>query len=133
MNNEARKIFAIGGKCPCCDRYGRIYRRSLQNRLVNVLVLMYEITEQYSPPDGWINLSEYKEEIKERCGTHEFSKLKLWSLIEQQSPFSSTWRLTESGILFLGGKVKVPRTVIVFDGQTISDAQDYVTIKDIIK
>lgn len=133
MEKELIELFRKGSNCPECERYGKIYKRDININLINVLFYIYSETERNMPSDGWIILSNELEVISNRCGTKEYSKLRFWNLIEFKIENKGIWRITEHGIMFVQGKVRIPKTAEIFGNKLIGLEGELVSVSDIMK
>lgn len=122
-----------GISCPCCMKFTKVYRRSITLTQVKVLAKLYNIArkrEPRNPTDVWVKIGtpekgREKEAIATRGG--DYSKLRWWSLIEERegeredgSGRVGYWRITELGIEFLLGTVRVSKYVWEYNNVPVS-------------
>jgi hypothetical protein len=124
-------VWNDGIVCPCCDRWGKGYKRKLNAGMARALIVFYRITVQLTPEDGWINVTVHdlpglprlSDALRLNLQHWEYTKLSFWGLIEarpNQDPNrdrdgSGIWRLTSLGVDFVRSRVSVPRHVFVLD------------------
>lgn len=119
-----------GTECPCCGRYAKVYRRSITLSQVKFLARLYNIARKRDPanPTGvWVKTGipeagREKETLATRGGDYAKLRWAPWSLIEEREgerPDGSArvgyWRITERGIEFLLGAVRLPKYVYEWD------------------
>lgn len=116
-----RMIDARGGRCPCCNRFGKIYDRKLNSTMARSLVWLTKATV----PMAYVNVPEALEISMSRTNQHP--SLRWWGLVErpengdEQSTkkYEGYWRVTPRGRAFVAGEITVPNRVWTYDGETI--------------
>lgn len=118
-----------GAKCPCCKQHAKIYKRKLNSGMAASLIAFAKVTQQTQPKDGWLKVPDdfvTTTKLVTVLGNREYNKLKHWGLLEGQSPdqsleadtpFTGMWRITELGLKFVRGEVKVARHVYLYDNR----------------
>lgn len=114
--------------CPTCGRYAQIYKRRITSTMAKQLVELVQ-----AAPNG-----EYVSYRVIKIVGGDWSKLKWWGLIENQSHVpgedgkksSGFWRVTQKGFQFLRGEITVPDAMFVFDGEPMSVSPEQVTFSD---
>jgi len=129
---EAREAWAKiaksdGGDCPCCDRFGKWYRRGINRTMAAGVVWLAVMSA-----DGeWIEVP--KKGPRWMIASNQFTTMRWWGLVERNLPmpdedkkFSGFWRATELGIKWSKGEIKVPKyvwtynnTVMEFEGPMV--------------
>ena len=115
---------AKGVRCPCCARMVKEYHYTINSGQALAIIVIYRLTKQLSPEDGWIHiLKAFGEHTKLNPQSLSFHRLKLWGLLEQQptnddpkKKTSGYWRITDIGKEFVLGTSKVKKGVYVLDG-----------------
>jgi hypothetical protein len=115
---EAKRYFQDnleeGLNCPCCSRWGKVYRWSLYRTAIKLLVNMYEA----GGTTKFVETRSIKGE-----GQGDASRLRHWGLAEQESKArpdggkSGFWRCTDTGEAFLLGDLALPKYVHVYNGE----------------
>lgn len=113
--------------CPCCNRYTRRYKRKITKSMILGLHLIKK-----SGKTDYIHLQEFFK--NQDCPSSTFgdvAKLRFWGLIdklETERPDGSHrngfYRITQQGIDFLEGKLKVPPYVIIRNDIPVSFSTD---------
>ena len=117
-------------KCPCCERYSKIYRRPLNATTAFQLIKLYKMSGEKR---DYI----YIEDLPMRGGG-DFTKAAHWGLIEPKphttdaKKSSGFWRLTNDGILFVKGEKTIIESIIVFDNEVRRFEGKMVSINDVI-
>jgi hypothetical protein len=137
VNQYARKPGAV---CPCCDQLVKHYPRSIHSSMALTLILVARRSKGFVHVARLLASLDLKPELMAAiAGGGDFSKLRFWNLIEAQpgdradgSNRNGFWRVTPLGVDFVNGRVKVPRTVWLFDNQAIGfeDVSDVIGIRD---
>lgn len=133
--DEAREEFfeaakGQGGRCPCCDRFGKIYKRKLHSSMAAVLILLYRNQHLgYVHVHTLINASISPAVAAAIRG--DFAKLRYWDLIQEgfdirdgDKKHNGTWRITETGVAFATGKIKVYEKIWLYNTQFLGVAGD---------
>jgi hypothetical protein len=116
-----------GLDCPACGRRVRIYRRNLNWEMAFVAIRLYryhlEHPWDYSHVRDFTMSGQYAETFKNYNWLGDYSKLKWWGLIEEAPPAegksgkTGLWRITQLGIEWVTGKIKMPYYVLVFNAE----------------
>ncbi len=106
-----------GTRCPCCERYGKVYRRKLNATMAAALVRLHALT--HNKEREWFDPKEFT--LPYEGG--EYGKLQFWELVVTQPSTdpkrkgSSKWKITDKGKKFVRGELKVPAYAVVYDGE----------------
>lgn len=142
---HARAAFTTGAvkgtTCPCCDRYGKKYRRSLNAGMAYFLVRLARITKELQAPGGWVYIKTITEQYGIDAHRLEHAKLAWWQLIESFAQKDAAgrkfmwWRLTQWGWSFVNDQLLVPKRAWEFDGVFcgFDDVEDRLSIRDALK
>jgi hypothetical protein len=122
-----------GATCPACNQHAKIYRRPLNHVPAASLILLYrkcrnsfghlgELVEKHIPTianqGGYIVLSQH------------------WGLIEEEKALRPDggrvghWSVTEKGVAFLQGEIRVPKYVHLYDNRVLLHDGPPITIRD---
>jgi hypothetical protein len=135
---QARKAFfaaastAKGSTCPCCSRFGKVYKRKLNSSMAAVLVLIYRYRHQgYVHAQTLINATNNAAVAAAIRG--DFAKLRYWGLIVDKPDTTSDkkhsgfWAITPEGEYYARGLSLVQEYVYIyntkalgFDGEKIN-------------
>lgn len=108
----ARASFFAGAKrsggtyCPCCERYGKIYKRKIHSAMAAVLIQLYRERDQgFVHLNGLVNAS-FPPTVAAAC-LGVVTKFRYWGFIEKD-PRDNTdgyWRISEPGRAFVEGSL----------------------------
>jgi hypothetical protein len=116
---------------------GPMYKRRFYHLMAYGLILLYNRNMQYRM--GYFRLTE--DLLLDKRQQADFSKMKYWGLIEQAGEkrhvqggrLSSNWRITNKGIRFIKGEIKIPRYAKIINGKCVGFHGKKETIKQIIE
>lgn len=107
-----------GARCPCCDQFAKVYRRTITSTMAHALVHLYHAR------GTWVHVPSHAG-IAAKGGDH--AKLAYWGLAEQLSgpaedgnPHQGRWRITDAGAAWVNGATRVPRYVYLYDGKPVA-------------
>lgn len=120
---DARRVYfdlaeGKGSVCPCCDRFGRKYRRKFNSGMARSLIWMVRYFEQ---TNDWIDMS--KKAPRHVIKSREFDKLSLWWMAEElvnsdtEKRTSGIWRPLEAGIRFVHKELRVRSHAVVYNSK----------------
>jgi hypothetical protein len=118
-----------GAECPCCRQYAKIYRRKLTSSMAYALILICRYYRNVHDPHSlseWLHVPEWLSKTSQFGATvrgGDWAKLVYWELIEPKtgseredgSERVGYYRLTEMGLRFVKGEVRVPRVALVYN------------------
>lgn len=124
-------IHGDGMRCPCCQRWGKVYGYGVNATMARALIWLY-----FKAGNGdWVNIQT--ESPSWILRTKSLSTLKHWGLIERKPKdddadvkHSGIWRITTSGVLFVENKLSIHKKVFIFDDTIQGYSKDFVTIMD---
>lgn len=119
--------------CPCCGRYAKVYRRKIHRNMVRQALTLYRLGGAWN----YIHTDELAR-ATEKGSTRDsgFTSLAYWGLIEPklhdggEKRTSGFWRLTERGVDFLRGRVRLPKYALVYDNRVLGFEGDMTDAKD---
>lgn len=128
---EARNLVKEGRgkglKCPCCDQYAKVYRRTINSTMARWLIWL---VKEYHVSKDWVDVRT----SPVRGG--DYAKLGYWGLTEnrtnddEKKRTSGLWIPTQSGRSFVRNQVTVPRYASVYDGHPIDFSVEQISIID---
>ena len=133
---EARNLWSEiildkGAKCPCCDRWGRAYRRRINLSMCKSLSWL----AAQKLIDGWVDVPNRAPKWLLR--TNQLASLRWWDLVERRllvkdskKKHSGEWRVTDKGREFLEGS-KIPDAVLTYAGEVLSTSEELTTLKEV--
>ena len=117
LREEWRQVIeGEGDRCPCCDRWGRIYKRHINETMARSLMWLCDAPTE----KGWVNVPVHAPRWLVR--SNQLPTLRWWELVERagsddvKKKHSGLWRPTDLGRAFASGKVAVPKTVFTYNG-----------------
>lgn len=125
------KIEGDGGYCPCCDRWGKIYRRSINASMARALLWL---SQQADRGDGWVHVPSIAPAWLLR--SNQLATLHLWGLVvsfdpsESKLTSSGLWKITQKGTLFTHNTTYVPKYAYVYNNRVEEFEGPEVSISD---
>lgn len=126
-----------GEKCPCCTQFAKVYRRKIHAAMAYGLIRFYQIAKGTKEYVSITQTREYNFRVALRG---DFAKLSYWGLIEEMPKdpknkvqrTSGIWRLTQTGINFVRGDIRIPKYVKIYDGRRMGfdGVDEDVSIRD---
>lgn len=125
-----------GSKCPCCMRYGKVYKRSINSSMAAVLILLHRYKHLgFTHVPTLINETAKASVAAAIRG--DFAKLRYWGLIEEgffvvdsSKKYNGTWRITPAGERFAKGEIRVSKYGWVYNTKLLRFGGPQVTIHD---
>lgn len=138
--DAARKDWKVtisekGGNCPCCGKWGKVYKHRITEAMAKSLLWMAS-----TKGTDWIDMP--REAPRNIIQTYTFATLHWWGLIEQhpkvlgedgelqQKKFTGHWRVTPTGLQFAKGQVEVPKHIYLYDNQLVDMSTETAPIRD---
>jgi hypothetical protein len=137
---EARKetfeaaVIGKGTKCPCCDRFVKVYKRKFNSAMGKALIYLYRhYNTPKVAPQEWVHFPS----LLVKCGAQrsDEGKLALWGLVEKLggtrddgSKRNGFYRITEKGRQFARSQIELPaHAFLYYDGIVLgfSDGDKY--------
>ena len=106
-----KTIESEGGYCPCCGKWGKIYKIKLSQHLA--LCLRWIAT--HGDEDGWVDVQNKAPRWMLKSKTYPL--LEHWGLIESQAKRSGVWRATLRGSDFISSTITQPSAVHIYDNK----------------
>lgn len=128
-------ITGKGGYCPCCDRWGKVYRYKISESNAKALIWMSRATPTIL--NMWLDMP--RQAPKWVVATNSFSLMEWWKLIDRrpmeiddqkQKKFSGHWRVTNLGREFVAGNLQLPKYVYIYNDRLQGVSTETITIKD---
>ncbi len=112
-----------GTECPCCDRWGKIYRTPLGTGMVRSLMAFYSLQVKRGPGEWifWHDVQTWL--IDHGCSlATNYAGLRYWDLIEPRpvntnpkTKSSGFWRVTSRGRRFVLEEEEVPSHALLYN------------------
>lgn len=111
-----------GCKCPACGQHVQLYNYKLFATSAYALILLYQLHQQ-RPTEEYFHIREYAEAKDGKARAPHFAELRFWGLIEKQpnddpsKKSSGYWRITDRGVDFVRGGLKVNSRILIFNNR----------------
>jgi len=111
-----------GVTCPCCDQLAKLYSRKFNRNMAVCLIEMYRLVRM---EPAHVRVLTDSKLFKDNMHGGNFATSRYWGVIEQldREPeeedikrTSGTWRLTNSGLEFIMGRLRLPRHIFTYNG-----------------
>jgi len=126
-----------GATCPCCGRFGKVYKRKIHSGMAAILVLLYRHQNLGYTHVLTLVSAAMTPSVAAHVGGGDFAKLRYWGLIEEQmhevkgkKRGNGQWRITAAGAQFVENTATVQRYVWVYAGQPLGFHGEHISIHD---
>lgn len=128
-------ISGKGGHCPCCGKWGKVYKHRITEAMAKSLLWMAS-----THGTEWIDMP--RQAPRDIVQTYTFATLHWWGLIEQhpkiigedgdlqEKKFTGYWRVTQTGLQYAKGLVAVPKWIYLYDNQLMDMSDETALIRD---
>jgi hypothetical protein len=130
-----------GVKCPCCDQMAKVYKRSINHQMAAVLILLARYFNE-NKGEKFVHVEKHIMSTGAfKVMPREWQKLRYWGLMEPQgevaedgNPCNGFWFVTDEGIKFAKGLIRVPKNVFVYSNVVIAKTESVtIDIHDSLK
>lgn len=108
----SQTIEGEGGHCPCCGKWGKVYKIKLSQHFA--LSLKW-ILDHGTPDDPWVDVQNKAPRWMLKSKTYPL--LEHWTLIESKGTRSGIWAATNRGIDFVYRGSSLPEAVYIYDNK----------------
>ena len=121
-----------GGVCPCCGRFGKIYKRKLNKAMAESLVWVYD-QQMRSGLGKYFSIGDQAPRHVVRNGGSLASN-RWWNLVEQEpnedesKHTSGNWKITEKGIAFIRDEITVPKYCTTYNTRALEFSDEHTNI-----
>jgi hypothetical protein len=132
-----RKEWEKGCECPSCGQRVQRYSRPITSAMAYALILFFQrylANKRQNNSETWIHAETFLKNSD--CPSSirgDFSKLKYWGLIQPAEESEGFYMITEKGIQFVLGNVKVESNVLIYNNKFLGFKGDYKDIKECLK
>jgi len=121
-----------GARCPCCQQYAKVYRRSLNSGMAASLIWLCRefMFGQVQVAGAYVDIGKAPAYV---LRSREWGKLAHWKLAETKPNTSGMWRPTKEGGMFVRGTLEVPKHVYLYDNKVLGFSQDRIGIVDALR
>jgi hypothetical protein len=106
-------------KCPVCGQTAKLYPRKLSSALASFLVDLYILTAHLPPARRWVNVSKDMIDKTDHHVSRDYAKLRFWGLLVPSAADAGMWRITDSGIAFVEGRLVTPKIAYVYNNYCV--------------
>lgn len=116
-----------GGHCPVCDRWGKVYPRSINGTMARSLCWL-------ASREGWVDVP--LDGPRWLVRSNQLPTLRWWGLVERQQntdphlKHSGMWRVTEKGQDCARNRIQVPKKVFTYNADPVDFGDDLTFIAD---
>lgn len=129
-----------GVYCPCCSQLVKVYEREITGSMAYVAILIYRHF-LHNEGEGWLHVPEYLSSmatIGSAVRGGDWAKLRYWRVIEEKpeekrkdgSNRAGFYRMTSTGVSFVKGEIKVPRSILIYNDKFLEYGKGTVSIHD---
>jgi hypothetical protein len=112
-----------GGHCPCCGKWGKVYKTKLNQHLALCLKWIVD----HAGDDGWVDVQNRAPRWMLKSKTYPL--LEHWTLIESRATRSGIWAATARGRDFVKGNAYMPEAVYIYDNRRWGFAEKEVNFR----
>jgi hypothetical protein len=141
----ARKVLLAhmrsGVDCPVCNQFAKLYSRPIRAGMVAGLGVLY--TYDLKNSGAWCHVEMAFKELKPEVRGGDWCKLRFWDMIEKRpkihdtkrgsNPKKGFWRITELGVEFITGKLKVPERALIFNNECLGFSGDEMDVFEVLE
>ncbi len=120
-----------GSFCPCCGRFGKIYKRKLNKPMAESLVWVYSQTVRHG--EKYYSIGDKAPRHVVRNGGSLASN-RWWGLVEQEpnedesKHTSGNWKITDKGMLFIRDEITVPKYCTTYNTKALAFSDEHTDI-----
>ena len=128
---EARRTvqqgLRMGVVCPCCDKWCKVYRRTIHAEVAEFLV---ELVRRHQDTRDWVSARDIRGGVK---ASTDAAYLVHWGLVrkkdaQERGPRGGLYRPTELGVSFVHGLERVPAWVELYNNRPVNWASERVDV-----
>ncbi len=122
----AKRIFMVqieeadGGVCPCCDRFGKVYKRKHDRVMAEGLLWLYELSRKHGMEKFHNKGNKSPRHVVRNGGSLAFNRH--WGMVQQKpnpkdpsKRTSGQWRITTKGVWFVEGRLTIPKYCTIYN------------------
>lgn len=123
--NYLRKNWSKGTSCPCCGQYVRKYKRSFDSGLARFLISLYILSKGNT--HAVIDKSDIRSHARiDDLKATNYGIIRFWKVAvpvetkdSEDKRTSGKWKITELGIEFALGKIKIPKYAETYNNKCV--------------
>ena len=148
LRNQVIQGRKEGCICPVCNQYAKEYNRHVTCTMVQTLFVIKNWFDKNDPTleKKWLHVSDHVADLPKNKrpnngnGGGDWTKMRFWKLIEPMpgirtdgSPRVGYWRITEKGVKFLAGQIKIPKIAVVYNNTLVKFSDESVDVHECLK
>lgn len=106
------KIMGKGCYCPVCDKWTKVYRNRFYSLMARKLIWMY-----HQPHNKFRHTPTHMPRALVAGGKTGY--LEFWGLAKRSAIRQGFWRITQEGIDFVEGKIKIRKFIYMYNRELI--------------
>lgn len=110
-----------GVDCPCCGRFGKVYRRRFNSKMARALIELAKLDVRR--PGAWVNVAA---DIPYALRGSDYGLLPYWGFVEANgadrddgNPRNGRYRITATGRGFVNGMLSAKKYVYTYNDRAI--------------
>jgi hypothetical protein len=129
-----KTIEGKGGRCPCCDRWGKVNARAINSTMARSLLWIYAAGARVGDPLAWTDVPGTAP--RWLVQTNQIASLRWWGFVERMPndnpkvKCNGMWRLTRDGMAFALGGITAREKVYVYDAEPVGFGGGQIGIRD---
>jgi len=139
LKEDHKELIKEGYHCPVCERYCKIYRKTITSTMAYVLILLYGY--DLKNPEKYVHVEDYIKRKGVYAAIHRnYEQVKYWALIEKLegekedgNPNMGYWRITPEGISFVLNVITKPKYVFTYNDEIIRFSEEQINIKKALR
>jgi len=114
-----------GTRCPCCDKFVKIYRRKFNSGMALTLIHIYQAARKTN--NEWLNVAHHMLDKIPNWIPYDYGKLVWWDLLKKHpgktddGNSKGLYRITRKGAQFVKKQIKIRSHAIEY----MSNVQDF--------
>lgn len=116
-----------GVECPLCGQHAEEYQRKITASMVATMGRMLLAIRRKLPTSGWtyVHLADIKQTSRDT------TTLQYWGLIAEHPMKRGWWTVTDRGVQFLDGQVRVHKYAHVYNGRHSGFSGEQINVHDV--
>lgn len=134
----SKAILNDGGRCPACERFGKVYDRTITSSMAAALLLLCRDTEI----GEFVRVSEFFKKRKAVVAVlgGDIAKLRYWGLLEKKDKSSKKgdksagwWRVPLFGRYCATSGIRIPKKARIYDERLLAFSGGYTSVVDSLR
>ena len=124
-----------GGHCPCCNRWGKMYRRGINKTMAASIIWLARMTQ---PGGDWVDVPKFGP--RWLVASNQLPTMRWWKMCERSEPspeedkkFSGMWRITDLGNRWATNLVRLPKFVWTYNDTVYGYDDPKIAVSEILE